>query len=98
MANAKNVEQAHQLARWVSTAEGTAAWAAFSANPVGKKGGIDLTREAVKKFYASGQTEKKGPVPTKSALHPEAVVEASAHHFAIGHEPKLWAMLSLSLL
>jgi spermidine/putrescine transport system substrate-binding protein len=37
MANAKNVEQAHQLARWVSTAEGTAAWAAFSANPVGKK-------------------------------------------------------------
>ena len=53
MANAKNVEQAHQLARWVSTAEGSAAWAsAFSANPVGK-GGIELTSEDVKKFYAS---------------------------------------------
>ena len=52
MANARNVEQAHQLARWVSTAEGSAAWAsAFSANPVGK-GGIELTSEEVKKFYA----------------------------------------------
>jgi spermidine/putrescine transport system substrate-binding protein len=53
MANARNVEQAHELARWVSTAEGSAAWAsAFSANPVGK-GGIDLTGEEVKKFYAN---------------------------------------------
>jgi Spermidine/putrescine-binding periplasmic protein len=48
MANAKNVEAAHALAKWVSTAEGSAAWAsAFSANPVGK-GGIDLTSEDVK--------------------------------------------------
>jgi spermidine/putrescine transport system substrate-binding protein len=53
MANAKNVEQAHELARWVSTAEGSAAWAsAFSANPVGK-GGINLTSEDVKRFYAN---------------------------------------------
>jgi spermidine/putrescine transport system substrate-binding protein len=53
MANARNVEQAHELARWVSTAEGSAAWAsAFSANPVGK-GGIELTSEEVKTFYAS---------------------------------------------
>ncbi len=53
MVNAKNVEPAHALAKWVSTAEGSAAWAsAFSANPVGK-GGIDLTSEDVKKFYAN---------------------------------------------
>jgi spermidine/putrescine transport system substrate-binding protein len=53
MANAKNVEQAHEFAKWVSTAEGSAAWAtAFSANPVGK-GGIDLTAPDVKAFYAS---------------------------------------------
>ena len=53
MANAKNVEPAHALAKWVSTAEGSAAWAsAFSANPVGK-GGIDLNSEDVKKFYAN---------------------------------------------
>jgi len=44
MANAKNVDQAHEFAKWVSTAEGSAAWAsAFSANPVGK-GGIDPRR------------------------------------------------------
>jgi spermidine/putrescine transport system substrate-binding protein len=53
MANAKNVDQAHEFAKWVSTAEGSAAWAtAFSANPVGK-GGIDLTAADVKVFYAN---------------------------------------------
>ena len=53
MKNAKNVEQAHAFAKWVSSAEGSAAWAtAFGANPVGK-GGIDLTSESVKKFYAA---------------------------------------------
>jgi spermidine/putrescine transport system substrate-binding protein len=53
MSNAKNVEQAHEFAKWVSTAEGSAMWAtAFSANPVGK-GGIDLTAPDVKAFYAS---------------------------------------------
>jgi spermidine/putrescine transport system substrate-binding protein len=51
LSNAKNVPQAHEFAKWVSTPEGSAAWAtAFSANPVGK-GGIDLTAEDVKKFY-----------------------------------------------
>lgn len=51
MKNAKNIEQAHEFAKWVSTAEGSAAWAtAFSANPVGK-GGIDLTAPDVKTFY-----------------------------------------------
>jgi len=51
LSNAKNVPQAHEFAKWVSTPEGSAAWAtAFSANPVGK-GGIDLTADDVKKFY-----------------------------------------------
>ena len=53
MANAKNVEQAHEWAKWVSTAEGSAAWAsATAANPVGK-GGIELASDDVKKFYAA---------------------------------------------
>jgi spermidine/putrescine transport system substrate-binding protein len=51
LSNAKNVEQAHEFAKWISTAEGSAAWAsAFSANAVGK-GGIELASEDVKKFY-----------------------------------------------
>ena len=51
MANAKNAEQAHELAKWVATAEGSAMWAtAFSANPVGK-GGIEKMDPEVTKFY-----------------------------------------------
>ena len=51
MANAKNIEQAHEFAKWVSSAEGSAMWAsAFSANAVGK-GGIELAAEDVKAFY-----------------------------------------------
>ena len=42
MANAKNVDQAHEFAKWVATPEGSAGWAsAFSANPVAK-GAIEL--------------------------------------------------------
>lgn len=53
MKNAVNVDQAHELAKWASTAEGSAAWAsAFSANPVGK-GGIDLMNPDVATFYKS---------------------------------------------
>jgi spermidine/putrescine transport system substrate-binding protein len=49
--SAKNVEQAHEFAKWVSTADGSALWAtAFSANPVGK-GGIDLMDPSVSAFY-----------------------------------------------
>jgi spermidine/putrescine transport system substrate-binding protein len=45
MANATNVDQAHELAKWVATPDGSALWAtAFSANPV-----------------ATGATEKMGP-------------------------------------
>lgn len=52
MKNAVNVDQAHELAKWVSTPEGSALWAsAFSANPVGK-GGIDLMNPDVKTFYS----------------------------------------------
>ncbi len=51
MKNAVNVDQAHELAKWVSGPEGSAAWAsAFSANPVGK-GGIELMDPDVAKFY-----------------------------------------------
>ena len=48
---AKNVEQAHEFAKWVSTADGAAAWAsAFSANPVGK-GAIEKMDPEVSAFY-----------------------------------------------
>ncbi len=53
MANAKNVDQAHEFAKWLSTAEGSAMWAtATGANAVGK-GGVELASEDVKKFYAA---------------------------------------------
>jgi len=48
---AKNIDQAHEFAKWISTPEGAAAWAsAFSANPVGK-GAIDKMDPEVLKFY-----------------------------------------------
>jgi spermidine/putrescine transport system substrate-binding protein len=51
MNGAKNVDQAHELAKWVSTADGAAAWAsAFSANPVAK-GAIEKMNPDVLKFY-----------------------------------------------
>ena len=51
MANAVNVDQAHEFAKWVSTAEGSSLWAtAFSANPVGN-GGADLLAPDVSEFY-----------------------------------------------
>lgn len=53
MAKAKNVEQAHEWAKWIATPEGSAAWAsAFGANPIAK-GGIDLLSAEVKDFYNS---------------------------------------------
>ena len=51
--NAATVDQAHELAKWVSTAEGAAAWAsAFLSNPVGK-GGADMTNPDVTTHYRS---------------------------------------------
>ena len=53
MANAVNVDQAHEFAKWVSTAEGAAMWAtAFSSNPVGK-GSADLLNPDVAAYYNS---------------------------------------------
>jgi spermidine/putrescine transport system substrate-binding protein len=51
---AKNAEQAHAFAKWVSTAEGSGAWAsAFSANPVGKGGADKLSPDAAAFYKAS---------------------------------------------
>ena len=51
--NAKNVDQAHEFAKWVATPKGSSMWAnAFSANPVAK-GAIDLASAEVKAFYNS---------------------------------------------
>lgn len=53
MKNAANTEQAHELAKWVSTAEGAAMWAtAFSSNAVGK-GAADLVDPEVSKYYSA---------------------------------------------
>ncbi len=49
--NAVNVDQAHEFAKWVSTAEGASMWAtAFSSNPVGK-GASDLMDPDVAAYY-----------------------------------------------
>lgn len=51
MKNARNVEQAHEFVKFVSTAEGAAGWAtAFSSNPVGK-GAAELMDPAVSEYY-----------------------------------------------
>lgn len=53
MKNATNIDQAHELAKWVSTAEGAALWAtAFSSNAVGK-GAADLVDPEVSKYYSA---------------------------------------------
>ena len=53
MKNAKNVEQGHEWAKFISSKKGSAEWAtSFSANPIGK-GGIELMDPAVSKFYAA---------------------------------------------
>jgi len=54
MKNAVNTEQAHELAKWGSTAEGAAAWAsAFSANPVGKGAGEKMNPDVSAYYNAS---------------------------------------------
>ena len=54
MKNAVNVDQAHELAKWVSTAEGAAMWAAaFSSNPVGKGAGDMLDPEVAAYYNAA---------------------------------------------
>jgi spermidine/putrescine transport system substrate-binding protein len=52
MKNAVNVDQAHEFAKWVSTAEGAALWAtAFSSNPVGK-GSAEKMSADVSAYYS----------------------------------------------
>ena len=59
MKNAANVDQAHELAKWVSTPEGAAAWAsAFSANPVGKDASA-LMNPDVAAYYNSAFDDAK---------------------------------------
>ena len=59
MKNAVNVDQAHELAKWVSTAEGAAAWAsAFSANPVGK-GAAEMMNPDVAAYYNAAFDDAK---------------------------------------
>ncbi len=58
MANAVNVEQAHEFAKWIASPEGAALWAtAFSANPVAKGAG-DFMDPAVAEFYAATMPEE----------------------------------------
>jgi spermidine/putrescine transport system substrate-binding protein len=57
--NAVNVDQAHELAKWVSTPEGAAAWAsAFSSNSVGK-GAAALMNPDVATYYNSAFDDAK---------------------------------------
>ena len=59
MKNAVNVDQAHELAKWVSGPEGAAAWAsAFSANAVGK-GAAALMDPDVSAYYNSAFDDAK---------------------------------------
>jgi spermidine/putrescine transport system substrate-binding protein len=59
MKNAVNIDQAHELAKWVSTAEGAAMWAtAFSSNPVGKGAG-DLLDPEVSAYYNAAFDDAK---------------------------------------
>jgi spermidine/putrescine transport system substrate-binding protein len=51
MKNAKNIDEAHELIKYVSSPEGAAGWAsAFSSNPVGK-GASDLLSPDVAAYY-----------------------------------------------
>jgi spermidine/putrescine transport system substrate-binding protein len=59
MKNAVNVDQAHELAKWISTAEGAAMWAtAFSSNPVGK-GAAEKMNPDVATYYNSAFDDAK---------------------------------------
>lgn len=59
MKNAVNIEQAHELAKYISTAEGAAGWAsAFSSNPVGK-GAAEKLNPDVSAYYNSAFDDAK---------------------------------------
>ncbi|HEX7108723.1 MAG TPA: extracellular solute-binding protein [Aestuariivirga sp.] len=59
MKNAVNIEQGHEFAKYVSTAEGAAGWAsAFSSNPVGK-GAAEKLNPDVSAYYNSAFDDAK---------------------------------------
>ncbi len=59
MKNAVNVDQAHELAKWVSSPEGAAMWAsAFSSNAVGK-GAAEKMSPDVSAYYNSAFDDAK---------------------------------------
>ncbi len=59
MKNAVNVDQAHELAKWVSSPEGAAMWAsAFSSNAVGK-GAAEKMSPDVSAYYTSAFDDAK---------------------------------------
>ena len=59
MKNAVNIEQGHEFAKFVSTAEGAAGWAtAFSSNPVGK-GAAEKLNPDVTAYYNSAFDDAK---------------------------------------
>ena len=59
MKNAVNTEQAHELAKYVSTPEGAAGWAsAFSSNPVGK-GAAEKLNPDVSAYYNAAFDDAK---------------------------------------
>lgn len=59
MANAVNVDEAHEFAKFISTPDGAAMWAtAFSSNPVGK-GAADLLNPDVAAYYNSAFDDAK---------------------------------------
>jgi spermidine/putrescine transport system substrate-binding protein len=71
MKNAKNIDQSHELAKFVSTAEGSAMWAtAFSSNPVGKGSGEKLDPEVAAYYGGTFNDEALGKLwwwPAQSA-------------------------------
>ena len=59
MANAVNVDEAHEFAKWVSTPDGAAMWAtAFSSNPVGK-GAAEKLNPDVAAYYSAAFDDAK---------------------------------------
>jgi spermidine/putrescine transport system substrate-binding protein len=69
--NAKNVDQAHELMKFVSTAEGAAGWAsAFSSNPVGKGAGEKMDPDVSAYYNGTFNDEALGKLwwwPAQSA-------------------------------
>ncbi|WP_192886528.1 extracellular solute-binding protein [Agrobacterium sp. LAD9] len=53
MKNAKNIDQAHEWAKWMSSPEGAAAWASLYKSNSAAKGAVDHVDQSVRDFYAA---------------------------------------------